>query len=80
MPSWSPPSLAIFVPARTWRAALICRLSYHEEQLEISETTLWNMGELFVRHDAHDAFAIHLLYVHFQSLKAVSHMGSKSRF
>ncbi|EXL39780.1 hypothetical protein FOCG_17632 [Fusarium oxysporum f. sp. radicis-lycopersici 26381] len=37
-----------------------------EEQPEISDTTLKNLGELFVRHDAHDAFGIHLLHAHFQ--------------
>ncbi|RMJ09000.1 hypothetical protein CDV36_011393 [Fusarium kuroshium] len=37
-----------------------------EEQREISDTTLKNLGELFVRHGAHDAFGIHLLHAHFQ--------------
>jgi hypothetical protein len=37
-----------------------------EDQPEISDTTLKNLGELFVRHNAHDAFGIHLLHAHFQ--------------
>ncbi|KAI0487153.1 hypothetical protein F4859DRAFT_502388 [Xylaria cf. heliscus] len=37
-----------------------------EEQPDIFDTTLKNLGELFVRHGAHDAFGIHLLHSHFQ--------------
>ncbi|KAK0629984.1 hypothetical protein B0T17DRAFT_506495 [Bombardia bombarda] len=37
-----------------------------EDQPELSDTTLKNLGELFVRHDAHGTFGIHLLHAHFQ--------------
>lgn len=37
-----------------------------EEQPDIFDTTLKNLGELLVRHGAHDAFGIHLLHSHFQ--------------
>ncbi|KAG8410759.1 hypothetical protein J3458_016856 [Metarhizium acridum] len=37
-----------------------------EDQPEISDTALMSLGELFVRHGAHDAFGIHLLHAHFQ--------------
>ncbi|KPM41997.1 hypothetical protein AK830_g4581 [Neonectria ditissima] len=36
-----------------------------EDQPEISDTTLKNLGELFVRHDVHEIFGIHLLHAHF---------------
>ncbi|KND86140.1 hypothetical protein TOPH_09238 [Tolypocladium ophioglossoides CBS 100239] len=40
-------------------------LPHPEEQPEISDGTLNALGELFVRHSAHNIFGIHLLHSHF---------------
>lgn len=37
-----------------------------EDQPDVSETTLKNLGEPFVLHDAYDSFGIYLLYAYFQ--------------
>ncbi|GJN72822.1 hypothetical protein VFPFJ_03198 [Purpureocillium lilacinum] len=37
-----------------------------EDQPELSDSTLKALGELFVRHKAHDTFGIHFLHAHFQ--------------
>ncbi|RYC58589.1 hypothetical protein CHU98_g7620 [Xylaria longipes] len=37
-----------------------------EDQPEISDTVLTNLGELFIRYNAHSVFSIHLLHAHFQ--------------
>ncbi|KAK4186182.1 hypothetical protein QBC35DRAFT_516392 [Podospora australis] len=52
-------------------------LPHPEQQPKLSDATLRAVGELFVRHRAHDVFGIHLIHSHFTAPQSTILLGTQ---